>query len=521
MTSCPICLEDIFLPNPNSNSEASNGNSKKENYNIGVTVPCGHLYHYDCFDSWRASQTASRSSRNHNIKCPTCNTKTKDFTRLYLDVTTITGSYCHLAGNGEDDISLSSVDEDDNDSVSEDYTEENKKNHQNDISVIAQQSADVDHGEEVVVDLTSSPSSGRQQQQKSSSSSRISHRGDSHDDLKTEHQRLKRIAKKFKRQFLQKNVQYKEQYDEKKKISEKFRQTEKEMSEMKDGVDKMKRDQQMTNLHFNESRLSLLRTLTELDLLKSQKSTLEKEKSKLDSQMKNCHSYYENELEKARTKSMSEVQQILEDHPKVVEENRKLKQQLQRQALRQKLHIGDASSNRNNINNKSSKDITKALRQMDYQVRSTMPSSISTSNNRIKNKLIHNSNSAVPKKKNEGSSSRNDTNRNNNNATSLFKVSSGQYSSLASRMMTASSSSSRPKKILPQNAFVKEMLSSGSRDSNKKNKMSDSSNKRPASFVTASKNMNVTTRTSLNFSQSKRMKSTSDARRGIFQRKNS
>ena len=91
-------------------------------------------------------------------------TKTKDFTRLYLDVTTITGSYCHLAGNGEDDISLSSVDEDDNDSVSEDYTEENKKNHQNDISVIAQQSTDVEHGEEVVVDLTSSPSSGRQQQ---------------------------------------------------------------------------------------------------------------------------------------------------------------------------------------------------------------------------------------------------------------------------------------------------------------------------------------------------------------------
>ena len=241
-------------------------------------------------------------------------TKTKDFTRLYLDVTTITGSYCHLAGNGEDDISLSSVDEDDNDSVSEDYTEENKKNHQNDISVIAQQSADVDHGEEVVVDLTSSPSSGRQQQQKSSSSSRISHRGDSHDDLKTEHQRLKRIAKKFKRQFLQKNVQYKEQYDEKKKISEKFRQTEKEMSEMKDGVDKMKRDQQMTNLHFNESRLSLLRTLTELDLLKSQKSTLEKEKSKLDSQMKNCHSYYENELEKARTKSMSEGMWVMYIH---------------------------------------------------------------------------------------------------------------------------------------------------------------------------------------------------------------
>ena len=95
-------------------------------------------------------------------------TKTKDFTRLYLDVTTITGSYCHLAGNGEDDISLSSVDEDDNDSVSEDYTEENKKNNQNDISAIAQQSADVEHGEEVVVDLTSSPSSGRQQQQKSS-----------------------------------------------------------------------------------------------------------------------------------------------------------------------------------------------------------------------------------------------------------------------------------------------------------------------------------------------------------------
>jgi hypothetical protein len=97
------------------------------------------------------------------------------------------------------------------------------------------------------------------------------------------------------------------------------------------------------------------------------------------------------------------------------------------------------------------------------------------------------------------------TNNNKNSRdsrASAFKVGSGQYSSLASRMMTASAKKSS------QNAFVREMLSSSSsRDG--KNKTSES--KKRSSLSSSS--------TSLSLSQNKRMKSNNDARRGIFQRK--
>mmetsp|Transcript_34787 Transcript_34787/g.37655 ORF Transcript_34787/g.37655 Transcript_34787/m.37655 type:complete len:525 (+) Transcript_34787:27-1601(+) len=524
MSSCPICLEDLFQPPTNKDAEGNgnvNGNNNSKNsYNIGATVPCGHLYHYDCFDSWRASQASRRSSHNPSIKCPTCNLKTKDFTRLYLDVASINGLICQRTGSGDDDISLSSIEDDD-----DDESEENNDEHEHDKLIRAQDPTNNEHDEFInhaesisneiesvgihvqeennakisietltareqqsvevvaeVVDLTISPST---RQLTSTISSQ------SNDDPR-ELERVTRIAKKFKRQFLQKNLQYKEQYNEKRKISERVRQVDKELLEMQGGMDELDRDQKMTILHLKESRLSLQRTVTERDMLKSQYLMMEEGKSKLDNQLKKCHLYYGKELEKARMKSMSEVQQILEEHPKVVEENRILKKQLQK--LNQKSN--------NNVNN--SRDISKALRQMDHQVRSKniMPStsvSRTKSTNRIQNG------------KHQTSSSK------NNNRSSSFEVSSGQYSSTASRMMTASSSSLKAKKS-SQNAFVREMLSSSSRDGI--NKTSESKKRSSTSSVTASRN-NVSTKTSLSLSQNKRMKSNSDARRGFFQRKTS
>jgi len=518
MSSCPICLEDIFQPPVNEDEEGNgnvNGsNNSKNNYNIGATVPCGHLYHYDCFDSWRASQAARRSSHDSTVKCPTCNVKTKDFTRLYLDVTSINGFICQRAGGDEDDISLSSIEDDD-----EDESEENNDKHEHDKSLTAQDPTNNEHEKfinheesisneieivgtyvqeekkvkrstetlttreqqsvEVVVDLTISPS---KQQPASTISSQ-------NNDDPREIQRVTRIAKKFKRQFLQKNLQYKEQYNEKRKISDRVRQVDKELLEMQGGMDELDRDQKITILHLKESRLSLQRTLTERDMLKSQYLMMEEGKSKLDDQLKKCHLYYEKELDKARMKSMSEVQQILEEHPKVVEENRTLKKQLQK--FNQKSD--------NTVNN--SRDISKALRQMDHQVRSknTIPStslSRTKSTNRIQNGQHQTSS------------------RKNNKRSPSFEVSSGQYSSLASRMMTASSSLKAKKSS--QDAFIREMLSSSSRDG--KNKTSESKKRVSTSYVTASRN-NISAKTSLSLSQNKRMKSNSDARRGSFQRK--
>ena len=331
MTSCPICLEDIFQPPPATDGI---GNANNNNHNIGATVPCGHLYHYGCFDAWRAS------SHGRAIKCPTCNIKTTDFTRLFLDITSINGLVCQRANSGEDDISLSSIEDDDDDGDDGDDNDESGSTAEVEVEIVEsnvqeeegntatstssteasttleQSAAEVVVDAEEVVDLTQSPStSRRRRKQKTSTKLSQSHDGDGDGDgdgvPHVELQRLTRIAKKFKRQFLQKNLQYKEQYNEKRKLSERVRQVDEELLEMQSGMEEIERNQSMTILHLKESRLSLQRTLTEREILTSKYSMMEKLKSKLDSQLKKCHTHYEKELEKARTSSMSEGMYIM------------------------------------------------------------------------------------------------------------------------------------------------------------------------------------------------------------------
>jgi hypothetical protein len=346
MTSCPICLEDIFQPPPATEDDVDGnngiGNANNNNYNIGATVPCGHLYHYGCFDAWRAS------SHGRAIKCPTCNIKTTDFTRLFLDISSINGLVCQRASSSEDDISLSSIeddddddddddDEDDDDEDDDDENDESGSTAEVEVEIVEsnvqeeeegntatstssteasttreQSAAEVVVDAEEVVDLTQSPSTSRRRR-KQNNSTKLSQSNDDGDvdDPHDELQRLTRIAKKFKRQFLQKNLQYKEQYNEKRKLSERVRQVDEELLEMQSGMEEIERNQGMTILHLKESRLSLQRTLTERDVLKSKYLMMEKLKSKVDSQLKKCHSHYEKELDKARTASMSEGMYII------------------------------------------------------------------------------------------------------------------------------------------------------------------------------------------------------------------
>jgi len=53
---------------------------------IGATVPCGHLFHVECFQKWHShKKNTSTRQTDHHCNCPTCNKETLDFVRLYLD----------------------------------------------------------------------------------------------------------------------------------------------------------------------------------------------------------------------------------------------------------------------------------------------------------------------------------------------------------------------------------------------------------------------------------------------------
>mmetsp|Transcript_15063 Transcript_15063/g.30794 ORF Transcript_15063/g.30794 Transcript_15063/m.30794 type:complete len:496 (+) Transcript_15063:454-1941(+) len=468
--------------------------------------------------------------------------RTESCIRLYLDLGSLGGAQCHLVG--EDDISLSSIEDNDHDDDDRKKDCDKDGNEHDEGNAPIQKVADANNNTETddVVDLTDSPSAPLRERTEPLRATGINNFNNDEIDLtritnatenfeidrwQTAHhkqspfgsdsqsihpsrqtsinninsnsndpedqnkiQRLTRIAKKFKRQCLQKSAQYKEQYAEKRKMSDRVRHIEDELKTLKSVRDELERDREAVTLRLKESRLSFFRIEREQDVLESQYKTMTLEKSKVDTQLLACRSYYEKELEKVRAKSMSEVQQILEDHPKVVEENRLLKQRLQK--LNRGHSFGSSSSG---FSRSTSKDINKALRQMDQQIRNrpnTMPSSSSTT-------------TPTARRRDNGVLGRPSDNKYHHagkQSTSAVKIIPGQYSSLASRMMkakVASSTTSQKGKKPPQSAAVRDILA-GPPSQNKDNKKRSSL-------------------TSSSILQNKRMKSFSASRRDIFQRK--
>ncbi len=62
---CPLCLEKLL------------------NEDIGVTVPCGHCFHWKCFQECRKSWRAN--------KCPTCRKPISNFVQIYITTTKFHG----------------------------------------------------------------------------------------------------------------------------------------------------------------------------------------------------------------------------------------------------------------------------------------------------------------------------------------------------------------------------------------------------------------------------------------------
>ena len=105
MDPCTICHEPIYTGK------------------IGITVPCGHAYHLDCFSSWNATGRTQRrdlsslpySSNEINCKCPNCNEYCTNFAPIFL-------KFPKFMEDCDDD-----KDDDENDDIEDDCKREEKQ----------------------------------------------------------------------------------------------------------------------------------------------------------------------------------------------------------------------------------------------------------------------------------------------------------------------------------------------------------------------------------------------------------
>ncbi len=391
------------------------------------------------------------------------------------------GEQCHLA---DDDISLSSsIEEESKCEEDESGNKIDGDTGDNQQSKDTINNDDKDENDAGVVDLTDSPKREKSQPLQSSN------KDDDDNDPQRETnnlRRLSRIAKKFKKQYLQKSAQYKEQYAEKRKLSERIRQAEGSLKEVKDQMSGFEEEQNQMRLTMNESKLDLIRIRQERDVLRARCATIHKDMTHAQSRLQECHSYYNKELEDARTKTMSEVQEIMEEHPKVVEENRVLKQRLQKLEFQRKDNRrGTSSSSSNSSSNegsrtgRNSRNIHKALKEMDKATRFPPQQTASTKKTTAVNPF---GKSEFVRRSLQNTNKNTINQRHGESKHQKPKVNSGQYSSFASRMIKASEKARKPQQG------------------------TDSKKRSSLSALSLS-------------SQNKRMKSHSASRRDLFQRK--
>lgn len=50
----------------------------------GTALPCGHIFHWSCLESWFFGPSAVNTSRSNNRRCPLCSKQTNPASRIKL-----------------------------------------------------------------------------------------------------------------------------------------------------------------------------------------------------------------------------------------------------------------------------------------------------------------------------------------------------------------------------------------------------------------------------------------------------
>ncbi|GAX21504.1 hypothetical protein FisN_4Hh567 [Fistulifera solaris] len=276
--TCTICLDSVIGVQP-----------------IGAAYPCGHVFHLECWDGWVASQHCRQA------KCAMCNRPSEGFSRLYLD----------FLGTNDDNVSLSSCSE-----AGQEEDESSECEH--DEAIIATNHEDSAQQDVKVIDGGSIQNANSVEEPSNNATGL--HKNDT--------EKYKKVAKQLK----QRNKYLAAQIMESNKALEETKQSyeaewDKRLQFEKE-VQSLKEQYKFAHLALSGANLeaaALKRQLAERE------SSLETTKASLDSlkaTMEKLQKSYDESLKKARASSMAEVRQMLIDYPKVVQENRELKNRL-------------------------------------------------------------------------------------------------------------------------------------------------------------------------------------------------
>lgn len=306
-STCVICLEALVSEKP-----------------IGVTAPCGHCLHTECWDGWVASRLGIRDS-----KCPMCNKAAQSFVRLYVDFGVVAD------GNDTDSLSLSSADDDGEE------CDRNSEPDKNDSETAAD--ADKD-GEPIVIVIDDNEPELRCRSTRKASANKC-----------TGNNKYKQMAKRLKSRVAAIEVQRKQQGDDHRKLVRELQEkeqhlqiTSKQLEEHATSRSGHERTLEGLNLRAIQLKRALDETSTKLDLAEQAAGVAQR-------QLHDVESVYQRKLARVSASSMNEVQQMKDERPKLVHEIRTLREELLR--AQRASSTGVRNSAIADINDKSQKQM--------------------------------------------------------------------------------------------------------------------------------------------------------------------
>jgi hypothetical protein len=376
------------------------------------------LHTQNCFGSWQAAMGS-------RCKCPNCNVLTQSFVKIFIALE-------HGADGGEDDdISLNSTDStsDDNDN---DVDSTNADNHTNDSNIETAEeeglfemldaafqahhenddsdddcqiidtppsvaaAASATNSSNGMVDLTLSPPSsppqrarGRRQASadsdstankkkkaksstgsKNSGKNKTSSSSDNNNDSSSgeETKRLKEIAKRYKLRWKQQHSQLREAVDQQNALRQQLGGAKDELAETTDELESMIEHRSAETVQLDGLQLRVVQLSAAADRSQSQYEACKKDHTSALNQLTKLRVDYKKEIDRARHDSMAEVQTLLKEHPKLVQENQELKEALkrhQRDHPPRSIDRTNSSSSEVKRFKNSKNEMAKALRQMD------------------------------------------------------------------------------------------------------------------------------------------------------------
>eukprot|EP00934_Nitzschia_sp_Nitz4_P007605 Nitzschia sp. Nitz4//scaffold77_size91520//50582//51787//NITZ4_004893-RA/size91520-processed-gene-0.34-mRNA-1//1//CDS//3329558000//7595//frame0 len=327
--TCSICLEPLLV------ADSSEGD---ENH-IGAAIPCGHCFHVNCFAMWKAS-------RSHQAcKCPNCNKPARDCVRIFIAPPDFADQ--HVSSDASE--------------YNENSDDDTEKPETNQVEII-------DDCE--VVDLVSSPVTSNKQ--------------DSDSKLK----KYKARAASYKQKYKQIKSQLQAKMEEFRSTLSLYHDTKAALETKEGMIQEFAEIEEENDRRVRDLSHSVATLQQDKDDTAVRLQQYTSKYNQVRGELEALRANYKKDIEKARSSTMVELKQMLDEHPKLLKENNQLRANNAKlnERVRQLIAAGQrrplAPSNARKVSADSSStavlqpepskrrkitDLTKELRRLDHQ----------------------------------------------------------------------------------------------------------------------------------------------------------